>query len=502
MIQHGFKMSLRLLAGAAIMMALYACGSKGSASASANGESGTVAVPVAEKMPDLPIDPDYRIEVTVKNYPGDMVYLAHYLGTSNKKQDSAQVKDGKFVFEGDQSLPTGMYLIILPPRNTYFEIVVNRDQHFSIETDTTDFVKNMKVVGSEENELMYGDIHFLSEQREKIMPMREEYQKLAEGDPARKALEEKMAVIDTAVAQHRRKMFNEKPYFFYTRFIKSMQPPQVPPKPEGADEYWQYYYYRDHFFDNVDFSDGSLFRSVAIGNKVKEFMDRWTVKAPDSINKSIDIILGKAKANDDAFMFFVPWLLNTYGVENKQMGMDAVYVHMVEKYYLSGEAWWADSTTLANMEERAIALSPNLVGRPAPNFTVTDTNGQPKSLHEVKGKLTILYFWDYDCGHCKTITPKMTEIFNRYRDKGVALFAVSINGDVDVWKEKIQTYNLQHGINVQDHARRSGFDDMYDIRSTPRIFVLDEKKIIRYKQISVDDLEGILKHELGMEEES
>ena len=500
--KHSFKTYLKLLAGVAIISIFYACGSKGSASATAGSQSDAKAVSVAEKIPDLPIDPDYEIEVTVRNFLGDKLFLAHYLGTSNRKQDSAELKNGKFVFKGEQSLPTGMYLVILPPRNTYFEIVVNRDQHFSIETDTADFVGNMKISGSEENELMYSDIRFLAGQREKITPLREQYQQLGETDPARKQLETQMAEIDSAVVQFRRKMFNEKPYFFYTRFIKAMQPPKVPPKPDGADEYWQYYYYRDHFFDNMDFSDGSLFRSVAMGNKVKEFMDRWTMKVPDSINKSIDIVLEKAKANDDAFMFFVPWLLNTYGIENKQMGMDAVYVHMVEKYYLSGEAWWADSATLAKMEERAMALSPNLVGRPAPNFTATDTEGKPRALHDVKGKLTILYFWDYDCGHCKTITPKMTEIYNRYRDKDVALYALSINGDVEVWKEKIPGYGLEHGINVQDHARQSGFDAMYDIRSTPRIFVLDEDKIIKYKQISVDDLEGILKHELGMEEKS
>ncbi|MEM7514147.1 MAG: DUF5106 domain-containing protein, partial [Bacteroidota bacterium] len=45
---------------------------------------------------------------------------------------------------------------------------------------------------------------------------------------------------------------------------------------------------------------------------------------------------------------------------------------------------------------------------------------------------------------------------------------------------------------TQDHYRKSGFDQMYDIRSTPRIFLLDEKKNIVAKQISVEQLEDLL----------
>jgi hypothetical protein len=94
----------------------------------------------------------------------------------------------------------------------------------------------------------------------------------------------------------------------------------------------------------------------------------------------------------------------------------------------------------------------------------------------------------------------LTAIYPKYKDKGVALFALSINGDVDIWKEKIKEYKLQGAINVQDHRRQSGFDGMYDIRSTPRIFLLDENKKILYKQFAVEDLEGILDHELEEKE--
>jgi len=459
------------------------------------------ATPAVEKVDNRPIDKNYEIGVKLNNYSEPKIYLGHYYGNTNRLRDSAELINGSYVFKGEVTLEPGMYLVILPPNNRYFEMIVDKDQHFNIETDTTDLIGNLKIDGSIDNQIFYDDINFLSEQRALITPLQQKFQQTQEGSSEYEELKVQMAEIDSAVMRQRRKLTAEHGEKFYPKFLKAMARIQVPDAPAGAEESWQFYYYRGHFWDDIDFSDGRMLRSVVLGNKVKEYMDNLTPKHPDSVNKSIDLILGMAKENDDAFQYFVAHLLNTYGIENKQMGMDAVFVHVVEKYYLSGAAWWADSAQLANMEERALALSPNLIGRKAPDFTAFDENNQPRSLYSVNSPYTILYFWDYDCGHCKTVTPQLTEIWPKYKDKGVALYALSINGDIGIWKEKIQEYNLTGAVNVQDHRRQSGFDGMYDIRSTPRIFLLDKDKKILYKQFAVEDLEGILEHEFEKEEE-
>ncbi|MEZ4826218.1 MAG: redoxin domain-containing protein [Bacteroidia bacterium] len=440
-------------------------------------------------------DPDYEIKVKVNNFTADKAYLAHHYGSSNQLKDSAVASNGSFTFKGNEHLPEGLYMVILPPKNTFFEVIIDKDQHFELETDTISYVEHMKVKGSVENEVMYGDIDFLAQQRKKVEGLRAQYQN--ETDEAKKkVLESQIRQVDTLVLNHRQKLYAENPNLFFTSFLQSMENPVVPPAPAGADENYGFYYYRKHFFDKVDFSDGRLLRSPSLWNRVDQYMDKLTVKHPDSINQSIDYILNLARKNDDNFEYLVAKLLNTWGVESKLMGMDAVYVHMVEKYYLSGDAWWADSALLAKMVERATALSPNLIGQPAPNFAAFDLNGNPLPLYDVDAKLTILYFWDYDCGHCKKITPELAKIYPKYLNKGVKVFAVSINGDVEVWKKKLAEYGLDKAINVQDHRRQSGFDRMYDVLSTPRIFILDKDKVIRYKQISVEQVAEILDHEL------
>ncbi|MEM7512874.1 MAG: thioredoxin-like domain-containing protein, partial [Bacteroidota bacterium] len=432
------------------------------------------------------------IQMEIKNFQGKEAYLAYYYGDKQYIKDTLDVISGKTSLKADTLLPGGIYLVVLPPSNSYFELIIDKDQQFSITTDTTDFVSNMVIQGSNENDLFYGDLTFLREQRAKATSLQEKIK--AAGDDKAKAasFQEELSGLDKVVKDYRKRLVEDNPDFLYGKVIKSMQEPQVPEAPVDEfgvkDSLFPFRYYRAHFFDNLDFNDERMLRTPVFFSKIDRYLEQLTYKHPDSINTSIDYIIGKADRDKDVFQFLVVNLLNKYA-NSKIMGMDGVYVHMVEQYYMSGKAFWTDEEQVKKMEERALALTPTLIGRLAPNFRVQDQKEEFIALHDVDAKYTVLYFWDYDCGHCKKITPQLMELYADKLDHDkVALFSVSINGSVDIWKEKIDEYKIV-GIATQDHYRKSGFDQMYDIRSTPRIFLLDEKKNIVAKQISVEQLE-------------
>ena len=280
--------------------------------------------------------------------------------------------------------------------------------------------------------------------------------------------------------------------FSIPKFSIRLDEPQVPPAPTNADSLYAFRYYRSHFLDNVDFQDSRLLRTPVLFNKANTYVENLTYKIPDSIKVSIDHIIEKTRGNEENFQFFVVHFLNKYA-QSKIMGMDEVYVHMVETYYMTGEATWTDSAQVAKMTERALAISPTIIGKKAPNLTMQDVDGKWQTLYNVDADFTILFFWSYDCGHCQKEAPKLAEFYQKYKSKGVELFTVSINGDRDEWKEALEKYKLE-GISVEDHYRKSGFDKIYDVRSTPRLFVLDKDKVIRAKHLAVDQLEEALEH--------
>lgn len=438
------------------------------------------------------------IKVTVDGFEGSEAYLAYYYADKQYISDTAVATNGSFTFEREEALDGGIYLVVLPPENNYFEIIVDEDQQFAVKTSSEDLVGNMEVTGSEDNKIFYDDIHYLAKQRTKMEELSAQSQELEEGSEAALAIQEKISTLDTEVKTHRLTLAQDHPDMLYAKIITAMKEPDIPAEIQEQGQEATFFWYRDAFLDAVDFQDERLLRTPVMWNKVTTYLDRLTYQMPDSINKSADLMIGRSKGNDDVFQYLVINILNKYA-QSKVMGMDAVYVHLVEQYYMSGEAFWADQEQIDNMAERALAISPTIVGRKAPNFRVQDSDGNWRHLHGVQGKYTILYFWDYDCGHCKTVTPKLGELYPEYIEHDVELFALSINGDVEVWKEKCKEYGLDQGINVQDHTRQSGFDAMYDIRSTPRIFILDEEKNIIAKQISVDQVREILDRELGLE---
>ncbi|MDP5172668.1 MAG: AhpC/TSA family protein [Bacteroidia bacterium] len=443
----------------------------------------------------------YKIDVEVKGFAADEAFLAYYYGDKQYIKDTVAVSDGKFTFTADEPLDGGIYLVVLPPDNQYFEIIVDKDQTFSLKTDTVDMAGNMVVQGSEDNKIFYADLHFLAEQRKKMEKLSTSMASLEEGSAAKIKVQEEINTINEGVKSHRLAMVDAHPEMLYSKVILAMKEPEIPADVQAEGQEATFYWYRARYLEGLDFQDDRLLRTPVMWNKVKTYLDNLTVKSPDSIISSAVMMIEKTRGNDDLFQFMVVNILNKYA-QSKVMGMDAVYVALVEKYYMSGDAFWADEEQVNKMAERALAISPTIIGRKAPNFRMQDTNGDWQSLLGVEGKYTILYFWDYDCGHCKKITPALAAIYPDYIQHDVKFVAVSINGDIEVWKQKVAEYGLTPAINLQDHRRQSGFDGMYDIRSTPRIFILDENKNIVAKQISVDQVRDILDHELGLEPSS
>ena len=73
-------------------------------------------------------------------------------------------------------------------------------------------------------------------------------------------------------------------------------------------------------------------------------------------------------------------------------------------------------------------LSP-FVGKPAPQFTLQDLQGQKISLDSYKGKAVLVNFWATWCGPCKIETPWLIELRNKYAGQGFEVLGISTEGD-------------------------------------------------------------------------
>lgn len=439
----------------------------------------------------------YKIELKVDNFQGKVCYLGYPYGPKKYLADTAEINsDGKFIFEGEKPLDGGLYFVYSPaPESLYFDLIV-AEPEFSIHTDTLDLISNMKITGSLENDVFFEFQRFMREKQKVGGELSEKF-KSATDEGEKDKITAQLKELDAEVKSFRSALLAENTETFAATFIRSTINVEVPesPKDENGKEIdanFSYKYYKAHYFDNIDFSDHRMLRTPGFHAKVEDYLEKMTVKHPDSIISSAHIIIEKARANDEVFRYCVVNLTSKYETSNI-MGLDAVFVDLADNYYLSGDAFWADSALTAKISDRVERLKPNLLGEQAPKLALLDTLLKPTSLYSMKSDFFVLYFYDPDCGHCKKKTPELKELYNsKLKGMGVTVVAANIKKDVDKWKKYVKDQDL-NWVNLADPQVRSNFRYEYNLETTPIIYVLDDQKKIIAKKLDVDQLEDFIK---------
>jgi peroxiredoxin len=438
--------------------------------------------------------PVYTIKVKFTNLKDTVCYLGNYYGDKSVIRDTGRVDSkGLCTFQGDEKLAGGIYLLITPTKK-YFEFIFDRDMNISFEADTTDFVGTLKIKGSPDNQLFYDYLRFISKKAKEADPLKSEYKKHEKNSDSAKAISEKLNKLDKEVKKYKLDFIASHPDCFLAVVFNASYEPELPEAPllenGQRDSNYIYRYYRQHYLDKVDLSDDRLIRTPVFYNKLKTFLTQLTIQHPDSVIEAADYLVSKTNGNKEMFKYIV-WYITNYSETSNIMGFDAIFVHMVEKYYMTNQAFWVNPTTLEKITTRAKILKNLLLGAVAPNLTVQDTSLVYQTLYNVKSKYTILYFWDPTCGHCQKETPKLKDLYDEIHDKGVEVFAVCTDPNIGEWKKYIIEHKL-NWLNVMDIQNVTGFHTIYDIYSTPVVYLLDENKIILAKRLSVDQLDAFL----------
>jgi thiol-disulfide isomerase/thioredoxin len=140
----------------------------------------------------------------------------------------------------------------------------------------------------------------------------------------------------------------------------------------------------------------------------------------------------------------------------------------------------------------------NLIGNLAPELKLPDFENNYFSLRQMDGDYTVLYFWEPGCSHCQKTTPLLNEkLFEPLKNKGVQVFAVYIMTNKDEWLKAINQYKIFEWTNVWDPNQDSNFRVLYDVFSTPVLYVLDKFKHIIAKKIDVETAVKIIEEDMS-----
>jgi len=436
----------------------------------------------------------FQISGHLANYLEDTIYLGYYYGDKQYLIDTTSVSEGSFDFSMD-SLKEGVYLVVMPPDNKYFQIIINASENnFRFSGDIKNIEETIAFEGSGDNSMFYENLRYISAKRKEVEVLNAGKDSLSEAKKT--AIDAQLKAINDEVTSYQKDLVTKNPEYLTSALIKSGFMIDIP-QYEGAPEevnLQQYLYYKKHYFDHVDLSDERLLRAPKhiIFDRVNYYLEKLTPQHPDSINRSIDYLLHKMVGAEETYRYYLIKFLNDFA-QSKIVGMDAVYVHLALNYYDKGMAPWVESAQLEKIIQNARDAEPTLIGKYAPNIKLQLRDSSDINLYDVKSEYTILVFWAHDCGHCKESMPKLKEFYDQHAEKlGVEVFSVctKVLKDEPACWDFVDEKGLDGWINTSDqHGGKSFMHALFNIKKTPKLFILDVDKKIISKDLGPEQLE-------------
>ena len=404
-----------------------------------------------------------KIRVEIENNDDSLYYLLKY--KSDKSLiviDSSTVVKGNKIFKQSSNYPEGIYVLADSRQNPIFELLLGKDQKFTVNVGDLTRNETYIIKGAKETS-DYFDIYAKTNyNRLYIKALESEIEHFP--DNVRK--------IDSIKLNHNEYLesikIKDRNSFLrtYIGFNKEIIVPQ-----EYKDNSEQYII--DHYFDDISFRDVRILNTRLLKNKLDDYFNNYMSKqTTDVVLQKIDYIIYQTTSGyrdipqdlvNHEVRDYILWYLYSKYFDN-----DIIYTHLSDVYFSKLEINNLTENIRKEIVKRADILRKITIGRIAPTFTYIDDEGKQIDLSEINSKNTILFFYKPDCQKC--IREKRILGLIKKRQKNLTILHINISEE--------NYSNVSQDIAVQ-----------YDIKTTPTIYILDKDKRITAKNIKAEEIE-------------
>ncbi len=147
--------------------------------------------------------------------------------------------------------------------------------------------------------------------------------------------------------------------------------------------------------------------------------------------------------------------------------------------------------------DRSVAADANLSA--APDFTITDLNGNNISSSDYEGKVIFINFWATWCSPCRAEIPGFVEAYEEYKDKGMQIIGISVDSfGSDKVRDFVEKYEITYPVAM---ATNQIVRDFELGRAIPETIIIDKSGYLRHKHIGYMDKNTLIDYFLQLAEE-
>jgi peroxiredoxin len=130
-------------------------------------------------------------------------------------------------------------------------------------------------------------------------------------------------------------------------------------------------------------------------------------------------------------------------------------------------------------------------GTNSPDINLPDYKGKDILLSSLRGKIVLIQFWSAKDRASRIQNEALTELYSKYKSRGLGIYQVSVDNDRSAWIDAIEQDGL-NWINVGDMKGSVSALHNYNVQNIPSNYILDKEGNIVARDIQGPELDKLI----------
>ena len=453
-----------------------------------------------------------RIEIRLPDAQrGDTIFFTEFYGDNQFALDTVRYEGGGLVsFACPSRKEPGRYSVVLQDDKNVDFLFAGSPVSMTVRSGP--LPASVTIDEGLDSKLMYEYMMYMEGMREQRAPFDQVLSSDSTSPEEKNDAEESIIALGAQVLSEQDVIMSEHPTSLMALYLKMVQEVEYPTAPEGVlnPDLWVVEEYRRRFWGRVDFSNPAVVRDPIITMMMDYYFQSVLPAMPDVVYSEAMGLIARA-VDPSVKRYLIEYFILEY-LNPPVVCMEEVFVNIFDYYDGSGDLDWMPEVNREEFRQLSAALKPNLCGANFPDLTLQSPSGDWRSLTDMDQDFRLVVIWDSECEHCVEQMESLRVMQDLLSSLDVGVYAVGYDFHPEGWRNVLSDHAWDFAWHVSDvpwmqnQAARDSlllngltnresldFREYLDIRTTPKMYLLDANNEILVKGMGAEAVPDLVR---------